>query len=82
VSRRARARGVSADVPALSQVGKQLTVAQLKQIINHGLGESANPKKPYMPVWGHVISAHTRSPISSPTSAPACRRSQERRRRP
>jgi cbb3-type cytochrome c oxidase subunit III len=50
--------GVSADVPALSQVGKQLTVAQLKQIIDHGLGESANPTKPYMPVWGQVISAH------------------------
>jgi mono/diheme cytochrome c family protein len=49
--------GVSADVPALSQVGKQLTVAQLKQIIDHGLGESANPTKPYMPVWGQVISA-------------------------
>ncbi len=50
--------GVSADVPALRQVGKQLTVAQLKQIIDHGLGESANPTKPYMPVWGEVISAH------------------------
>ncbi len=50
--------GVSADVPALSVIGKQLTVVQLKQIINHGLGESANPKKPYMPVWGQVISAH------------------------
>ena len=50
--------GVSADVPALSVIGKQLTVAQLKQIVNHGLGESANPKKPYMPVWGQVISAH------------------------
>lgn len=50
--------GVSTDVPALSQVGKELTVAQLTQIINHGLGESANPKKPYMPVWGQVISAH------------------------
>ena len=50
--------GVSADVPTLSQVGKQLTVAQLKQIIDHGLGESANPTKPYMPVWGQVISAH------------------------
>jgi mono/diheme cytochrome c family protein len=50
--------GVSADVPALSLVGKQLTVAQLKQIIDHGLGESANPTKPYMPVWGQVISAH------------------------
>ena len=22
----------------------------------HGLGESANPKQPYMPVWGEVIS--------------------------
>jgi mono/diheme cytochrome c family protein len=44
-------------VPALTQVGKQLTVAQLEQIINHGLGESANPTKPYMPVWGQVISA-------------------------
>jgi mono/diheme cytochrome c family protein len=50
--------GISPDVPALSQVGKQLTVAQLKQIIDHGLGESANPTKPYMPVWGQVISAH------------------------
>jgi cbb3-type cytochrome c oxidase subunit III len=49
--------GVSSDVPALQQIGKQLTVAQLKQIINHGLGESANPTKPYMPVWGQVISA-------------------------
>jgi cbb3-type cytochrome c oxidase subunit III len=49
--------GVSADVPALTKVGQQLTVAQLKQIINHGLGESANPTKPYMPVWGQVISA-------------------------
>jgi cbb3-type cytochrome c oxidase subunit III len=48
--------GVSPDVPALSSVGKQLTVAQLSHIINHGLGESANPKKPYMPVWGAVIS--------------------------
>jgi mono/diheme cytochrome c family protein len=47
---------VSPDVPALTTVGKQLTVAQLSGIINHGLGESANPKKPYMPVWGAVIS--------------------------
>ena len=50
--------GVSTDVPALTVIGKQLTVAQLKHIINHGLGESANPKKPYMPVWGQVISTH------------------------
>jgi mono/diheme cytochrome c family protein len=49
--------GVSAEVPALSQVGKQFSVAQLKQIIDHGLGESANPTKPFMPVWGEVISA-------------------------
>jgi cbb3-type cytochrome c oxidase subunit III len=48
--------GVSPDVPALTSVGQQLTVAQLRQIINHGLGESANPTKPYMPVWGAVIS--------------------------
>ncbi|HEY8630548.1 MAG TPA: cytochrome c [Gaiellaceae bacterium] len=47
---------VSPDVPALKGVGKSLTVAQLSTIINHGLGESANPKKPYMPVWGPVIS--------------------------
>jgi cbb3-type cytochrome c oxidase subunit III len=50
------AGGVSPDVPALTTAGKQLTVAQLTQIINHGLGESANPTKPYMPVWGAVIS--------------------------
>ena len=49
--------GVSPDVPALTNVGKQLTVAQLTRIINHGLGQSANPKRPYMPVWGAVISA-------------------------
>ena len=48
--------GVSPDVPALKDLGKALTVAQLSSIINHGLGESANPKKPYMPVWGPVIS--------------------------
>jgi mono/diheme cytochrome c family protein len=48
--------GVSPYVPALTTVGKTLTVAQLTQIINHGLGESANPTKPYMPVWGEVIS--------------------------
>jgi mono/diheme cytochrome c family protein len=48
--------GVSPDVPALKTVGKELTVAQLTQIIDHGLGESANPSKPYMPVWGAVIS--------------------------
>jgi mono/diheme cytochrome c family protein len=48
--------GVSPDVPALTAVGKTLTPAQLRKIIDHGLGESANPTKPYMPVWGAVIS--------------------------
>jgi cbb3-type cytochrome c oxidase subunit III len=48
--------GVSPDVPALTQVGQALTVSQLTNIIDHGLGESANPTKPYMPVWGAVIS--------------------------
>src|SRR4249919_868353 len=48
--------GVSPDVPELKAAGTQLTEAQLTHIINHGLGESANPTKPYMPVWGAVIS--------------------------
>jgi mono/diheme cytochrome c family protein len=48
--------GVDPAVPALKTVGQALTVAQLTHIINHGLGESANPKQPYMPVWGEVIS--------------------------
>lgn len=49
--------GVSPDVPALTTVGRALTVQQLTHIIDHGLGESKNPTKPYMPVWGEVISA-------------------------
>ena len=48
--------GVSADVPALSTIKTTLTEAQLTTIIDHGLGESANPTKPYMPVWGAVLS--------------------------
>ena len=48
--------GVSPFVPALNVVGKSLTVKALTTIITHGLGESANPKRPYMPVWGPVIS--------------------------
>src|SRR5439155_14517792 len=48
--------GISPYVPALKQVGKTLTVKQLSSIIKHGLGESANPRRPYMPVWGPVIS--------------------------
>jgi cbb3-type cytochrome c oxidase subunit III len=75
--------GVSPDVPALTDAAKSLTVAELKTIIDHGLGASANPTKPYMPVWGEVISRHQVSdlvtyiraglpnvPGAVPTSAP------------
>jgi mono/diheme cytochrome c family protein len=48
--------GVDPAVPALNTVRHSLTVVQLTHIIDHGLGESANPKRPYMPVWGEVIS--------------------------
>lgn len=47
--------GISSDVPVLTNAGA-LTAARLRAIINHGLGESKNPTKPYMPVWGAVIS--------------------------
>jgi mono/diheme cytochrome c family protein len=49
--------GISPFVPSLTRVGKVLTATQLRTIINHGLGESANPTRPYMPVWGEVISS-------------------------
>jgi cbb3-type cytochrome c oxidase subunit III len=48
--------GIDPAVPALKTLGGSLTAAQLRHIIDHGLGESANPKQPYMPVWGEVIS--------------------------
>ncbi len=48
--------GVSPDVPALTSIAKSLDAQKLRSIIDHGLGESANPTKPYMPVWGEVIS--------------------------
>jgi len=48
--------GVSSFVPALTNVAKTLQPAELRKIIDHGLGESKNPTKPYMPVWGEVIS--------------------------
>ena len=47
--------GVSPFVPALKDA-QRLTTTELKQIINHGAGVSAEPKHPYMPVWGEVIS--------------------------
>lgn len=49
--------GVSPAVPALRVVGRAMSASQLRQIIDHGLGESKNPSRPYMPVWGQVISA-------------------------
>jgi cbb3-type cytochrome c oxidase subunit III len=48
--------GVDPAVPPLNTIKQTLTVGQLTHIINHGLGESANPKQPYMPVWGQVLS--------------------------
>jgi mono/diheme cytochrome c family protein len=48
--------GISPYVPALAKVATNLTTSTLRNIIDHGLGESANPTKPYMPVWGAVIS--------------------------
>jgi len=47
--------GVSAFVPALTGA-RTLTATRLRTIIDHGLGESKNPVRPYMPVWGAVIS--------------------------
>jgi cbb3-type cytochrome c oxidase subunit III len=57
--------GVSPDVPALTEAGKTLTTEELRSIINHGLGESKNPTKPYMPVWGAVISSQQVSDIAA-----------------
>jgi mono/diheme cytochrome c family protein len=57
--------GVSPDVPALTTAGETLTAAQLRSIIDHGLGESKNPAKPFMPVWGAVISRQQVSDLVS-----------------
>jgi cbb3-type cytochrome c oxidase subunit III len=48
--------GVDPVVPALDKVRTSLTVATLTHIIDHGLGVAADPKQPYMPVWGVVLS--------------------------
>jgi cbb3-type cytochrome c oxidase subunit III len=57
--------GVSPDVPKLSTVGKKLQPAELRTIIDHGLGASKDPTKPYMPVWGQVISTQQVSDLIS-----------------
>jgi cbb3-type cytochrome c oxidase subunit III len=48
--------GIASSVPALKIIGKALTATQLRTIIDHGLGVAADPKQPYMPVWGQIIS--------------------------
>jgi mono/diheme cytochrome c family protein len=48
--------GVSPYVPALTKIAQALQPAQLRTIIDHGLGASENPTRPYMPVWGEVLS--------------------------
>jgi mono/diheme cytochrome c family protein len=55
--------GISPDVPALTTVAKEFTVAEMTDIIEHGLGESSNPSKPYMPVWHGIISKQQISDI-------------------
>ena len=57
--------GVSPDVPALTSIAKELTPSQLRTIIDHGLGTSGNPDKPFMPVWGQVISTQQVSDLIS-----------------
>ena len=57
--------GVSPDVPTLTTVAQSLTPIQLRHIIDHGLGASANPTKPYMPVRGEVISTQQVSDLIS-----------------
>ena len=52
-----RARAASRPTcPRSRTVGKTFTVAQMTDIIEHGLGASSDPKKPYMPVWHGIIS--------------------------
>jgi mono/diheme cytochrome c family protein len=57
------AGGVSPDVPELRAVGQTLTVAPMTAIIEGGLGESSDPKKPYMPVWRGIVSKRQISDI-------------------
>jgi mono/diheme cytochrome c family protein len=49
--------GVAPAVPARTSVAQTLTPAELRSIIDHGLGESTNPTQPFMPVWGPIISS-------------------------
>ena len=49
---------VSTQVPALNTIGATLTPVQLRKIINTGLGVVNDPKRPYMPAWGPLLSEH------------------------
>jgi mono/diheme cytochrome c family protein len=48
--------GVSPYVPTLNTLGTSLTAAQLSSTIEHGAGVSANPTRPYMPIWHGIVS--------------------------
>jgi len=48
--------GVNPAVPALTGAGKEFSAAQLRKIIDTGAGVVSDPKAPFMPVLGPVIS--------------------------
>jgi mono/diheme cytochrome c family protein len=48
--------GVNPAIPALTGAGQEFTAAQLRKIIDKGAGVVSDPKAPFMPVWGPVIS--------------------------
>ena len=50
--------GVSPYVPDLKPIAHALTYTVVRTIVDHGLGVVDNPKRPYMPVWGPVISEY------------------------
>jgi mono/diheme cytochrome c family protein len=56
---------VSPAVPALTTVGATLTPAQLRKIIDKGLGVVSDPKRPYMPPWGSLLSSQQVSDLVS-----------------
>jgi mono/diheme cytochrome c family protein len=47
--------GIDPAIPALTGAGKEFTAVQLRDIINKGAGISTDPKAPFMPVWGSVV---------------------------
>jgi mono/diheme cytochrome c family protein len=56
---------VSPAVPALTTIGATLTPAQLRKIIDKGLGVVSDPKRPYMPPWGSLLSGQQVSDLVS-----------------